>query len=57
MHNYTVSVILPAVNEAGTIGDLVSGIKGLYPDFEVVVINDGSTDNTAEVAQKAGAKV
>lgn len=57
MYKYKVSVILPAVNEAETIGNLVSGIKRLYPDFEVVVINDGSIDNTAEVAQKAGAHV
>jgi glycosyltransferase involved in cell wall biosynthesis len=57
MHNFTVSVIMPACNEAETIGDLVSRIKELYPDFEVVVINDGSSDNTAEVAKNAGAHV
>ncbi|MDP2862984.1 MAG: glycosyltransferase family 2 protein [Desulfobacterales bacterium] len=57
MHNFTVSVIMPACNEAETIGVLVSRIKELYPDFEVVVINDGSSDNTAEVAKNAGAHV
>jgi len=57
MHNFTVSVIMPACNEAETIGALVSRIKELYPDFEVVVINDGSSDNTAEVAKNAGAHV
>ena len=57
MYNYKISVILPAVNEAETIGDIVSRIKELHPDFEVVVINDGSSDNTAEVAKKAGANV
>jgi len=57
MHNFTVSVIMPACNEAETIGDLVSRIKELYPDFEVVVINDGSSDNTAEVAKNAGAHI
>lgn len=57
MHNFTVSVIMPACNEAETIGDLVLKIRELYPDFEVVVINDGSSDNTAEVAKNAGAHV
>jgi glycosyltransferase involved in cell wall biosynthesis len=48
---------MPACNEAETIGVLVSRIKELYPDFEVVVINDGSSDKTAEVAKNAGAHV
>lgn len=53
----TVSVIIPAYNEAETIGVLVSKIKTLYPEFQVIVINDGSSDHTASVAQKAGAAV
>jgi glycosyltransferase involved in cell wall biosynthesis len=57
MPNFKVSVILPAYNEAATIGDLISKIKDLYPDFEVIVINDGSSDNTGEVAGNAGAHV
>jgi len=57
MQNFKVSVILPTYNEAETIGDLVSRIKELYPDFEVVVINDGSSDSTAEIAKNAGAHV
>jgi len=52
-----VSIIIPAHDEAQTIGDLVLKIRALYPDFEIIVINDGSTDNTAAVARDAGATV
>jgi glycosyltransferase involved in cell wall biosynthesis len=57
MNNKKVTVIIPAYNEAGMIGNIVSEIKSLYPDFEVIVINDGSVDDTATEAQKAGATV
>lgn len=56
-NNLKVSVIIPAFNEALSIRGLVSRIKTLYPDFEVIVINDGSSDNTAAVAKDAGARV
>ncbi len=52
-----VSVIMPAYNEAASIGSVVSRVKELYPEFEIIVIDDGSTDDTAEKAGKAGAAV
>ncbi|MGD2271371.1 MAG: glycosyltransferase family 2 protein [Desulfobacterales bacterium] len=52
-----VSVIIPAYNEARTIGEVVKRIRELYPDFEVNVINDGSTDHTVSAAEEAGARV
>jgi len=52
-----VSIIIPAYNEAGNIEKIVAGIKAMYPAYEVIVINDGSTDSTAGEAQGAGAKV
>jgi glycosyltransferase involved in cell wall biosynthesis len=52
-----ISVVIPAFNESETIGDLVLKVKQRYPDFEIVVIDDGSEDNTAEVATDAGARV
>ena len=52
-----VSIIIPANNEAQTIGELINKTKALYPDFEVIVVNDGSTDETGAVAKDAGAIV
>lgn len=57
MTNSKISIIIPAYNEAQTVGDLVSKIVELYPEFEILVINDGSTDDTSAVAKNAGAKV
>ena len=48
-------VVIPAFNAAGTIGALVSSIK--QQGFPVVVVNDGSSDETAPVASGAGAVV
>jgi glycosyltransferase involved in cell wall biosynthesis len=49
--------IVPALNEAATIHEVVSEIRDFDPDFEVLVVDDGSTDGTAAVAEAAGAKV
>ena len=57
MNKTEVSIIIPAHNEAQTIGDLIKAIRSLYPDFEIIVINDGSTDGTGAVAGDAGAVV
>jgi len=57
MNQFKVSIIIPAYNEAQNIGDVVSRTKALYPEFEIIVINDGSADNTADTADKAGADV
>ena len=57
MDKTDVSIIIPAYNEAQNIGDLVSKIVELYPESEVLVINDGSTDNTGVAAEEAGATV
>ena len=54
------SIVLPAKNESAAIGSTVAGIRQQYPDtaeVEVLVVNDGSSDDTAAVAQAAGARV
>ena len=51
------SIIIPAKNEAAVIGDVVSRAREQYPDAEIIVVNDGSTDATADNAERAGATV
>jgi glycosyltransferase involved in cell wall biosynthesis len=49
--------IVPALNEAETIASVVEEIRRFDPDFEIVVVDDGSRDETAERALEAGAKL
>jgi len=50
-------IVMPACNEAETIEAVIGRLKAIMPDADILVVNDASTDNTAEVAAKAGAKV
>ena len=54
---HTISVCLPARNEAATIGAIVAEAVRLEIASEVVVLDDGSTDDTAAIAMAAGARV
>jgi len=49
--------IVPAYNESASITRVVTELAEHAPDFDVVVIDDGSTDDTAERARAAGAQV
>ena len=51
------SFIIPAKNESPSIGGVVGKIRADYPDAEILVVDDGSSDETASIAEQAGAKV
>src|SRR3954454_21538434 len=49
--------IIPAYNEQGAIRATVEDVRDHAPDFDVLVVDDGSTDDTAAIARAAGAHV
>jgi glycosyltransferase involved in cell wall biosynthesis len=49
--------IVPAYNESASIASTIADLRDHAPGFDVLVIDDGSTDDTSRAAQKAGAKV
>ncbi len=51
------TIIVPAFNEAAAIGRVVRDLIAHYPDYEVLVIDDGSTDGTGAIAAAAGARL
>jgi len=53
----TVGAIIPALNAARFLPDVVGEIKSRHPDLQVLVVDDGSTDGTADAARTAGAEV
>ncbi len=50
-------VIIPALNEQASLGRVVTQVRAACPEADVVVINDGSGDDTARVGREAGAHV
>ena len=52
-----VSFLIPAFNEAATIGEVLERIAELGLDAQVIVVDDGSTDETKAIAEAAGATV
>lgn len=53
----TVSVVIPARNEAQGLAELIPALTLLAPGIEIIVSDDGSTDDTASVARSLGARV
>jgi glycosyltransferase involved in cell wall biosynthesis len=52
-----VLIIIPAWNEAASIGGVIAEIRDTLPAYDILVVNDGSTDDTERVALAAGALV
>jgi hypothetical protein len=55
--NPTFLAVVPAYNESQTVSGVVAALHERAPRFDVLVVDDGSTDETAQVARCAGARV
>jgi glycosyltransferase involved in cell wall biosynthesis len=53
----TMLAVVPAYNEAGAVAAVVTALRERAPEFDVIVVDDGSTDDTAARAREAGAVV
>jgi glycosyltransferase involved in cell wall biosynthesis len=56
-NSVALSIVIPAKNEAATIADVVTTARAEYPEAEIIVVDDGSSDATADLAEQAGASV
>jgi glycosyltransferase involved in cell wall biosynthesis len=52
----TLSVIIPAKNEAASLSDLLPSLRQLVPHAEIIVVDDGSTDATAAMCDREGVR-
>ncbi|WGO97691.1 glycosyltransferase family 2 protein [Saccharophagus degradans] len=52
----SLSIVVPAKNEAGSLVQLLPELTTVFPDAEIIVVNDGSTDQTSAVCSEQGVK-
>jgi len=55
--SHTYSIVIPARNEAAGLSSLLPNLKRSYPEAELIVVDDGSTDHTNDLALQHGAHV
>jgi glycosyltransferase involved in cell wall biosynthesis len=53
----SVSIILPAKNESAGLSKALPSLRALYPQAQILVVDDGSTDDTTEVCKREGVEV
>ena len=60
MQNYSISAFFPVYNDAGTIELMINRLKQVLEettkDYEIIIVNDGSEDNSAEIADQLAKK-
>lgn len=52
----SLSIVLPAKNEAQNLSSLLPKLSSMFADAEIIVVNDGSTDNTRTICEQIGVK-
>ena len=57
MSQASLSIIIPTKNESEAIGGVLANARQAYPDAEIIVVDDGSDDNTGAIAEQHGATV
>ncbi len=57
MSGDALSIVIPAKNEQRGLAELLPELRTAHPAAEIIVVDDGSTDDTVEVAERAGARV
>lgn len=56
-YDFSVTVVIPAYNEAPRVGATVAGVRAAVPEAEIIVVDDASRDGTSAAATQAGARV
>lgn len=51
------SIVLPAKNEAAGLPDVLARLRSVFPDAEIIVVDDGSGDGTSDLCESAGVRV
>ncbi|HEY2058789.1 MAG TPA: glycosyltransferase family 2 protein [Amycolatopsis sp.] len=57
VHTRRVLIVMPALNEQASVGSVIAQVRASLPDMDILVVDDGSVDDTARLARAAGAEV